>query len=67
MKKTALIIICFVVGAIAGCGQNFEWFPSSSGGVPFFYNLQTKKFICGEDSYENLKKWAKGEKFEQGE
>ncbi len=32
MKKTALIIICFVVGAIAGCGQNFEWFPSSSGG-----------------------------------
>lgn len=28
------------------------------GGVPFFYNTKTKKFICGEDSYENLKAWA---------
>jgi thiol-disulfide isomerase/thioredoxin len=28
------------------------------GGVPFFYNLKTKKFICGSDSYENLKSWA---------
>ena len=30
------------------------------GGVPFFYNTETKKFICGETSYELLKKWAKG-------
>ncbi len=35
------------------------------GGVPFFYNTQTKKFICGETSYEILKKWAKGEDFVQ--
>lgn len=28
------------------------------GGVPFFYNTETKKFICGEASYEELKKWA---------
>lgn len=35
------------------------------GGVPFFYNTQTQKFICGEDGYENLKKWAKGEDFTQ--
>jgi thiol-disulfide isomerase/thioredoxin len=28
------------------------------GGVPFFYNTQTKKFICGEASYEELKTWA---------
>ena len=35
------------------------------GGVPFFYNTQTKKFICGADSYDTLKKWAKGEPFSQ--
>jgi thiol-disulfide isomerase/thioredoxin len=35
------------------------------GGVPFFYNEQTKKFICGQTSYEILKKWAKGEPFTQ--
>lgn len=35
------------------------------GGVPFFYNTQTKKFICGEASYETLKAWAKGEPFTQ--
>jgi len=26
--------------------------------VPFFFNMKTKKWICGSDSYENLKKWA---------
>ena len=30
------------------------------GGVPFFYNTKTKKWICGSTSYENLKKWALG-------
>lgn len=35
------------------------------GGVPFFYNEQTKKFICGEADYETLKAWAKGEPFVQ--
>lgn len=29
------------------------------GGVPFFYNTKTKKWICGEDTYEALKEWAK--------
>lgn len=37
------------------------------GGVPFFYNTKTNKFICGEASYEILKKWAKGEEFTQEE
>ena len=35
------------------------------GGVPFFYNTKTDKWICGEESYEILKKWAKGEEFSQ--
>lgn len=28
------------------------------GGVPFFFNTETKKFICGSTSYEELKEWA---------
>jgi len=28
------------------------------GGVPFFYNEKTKKWICGTPTYEKLKKWA---------
>ena len=30
------------------------------GGVPFFYNLKSKKWICGEATYEELKDWAQG-------
>ncbi len=30
------------------------------GGVPFFMNTETQKSICGETSYEELKKWALG-------
>ena len=37
------------------------------GGVPFFYNTQTKKFICGDANYGILKAWAKGEPFTQDE
>ncbi len=28
------------------------------GGVPFFYNEKTKKWICGATSYGELKEWA---------
>ena len=28
------------------------------GGVPFFYNTESKKFICGEADYKELKNWA---------
>jgi len=31
------------------------------GGVPFFINTRSGKWICGETSYEELSKWAKGE------
>ncbi len=30
------------------------------GGVPFFFNKKTGKWICGASTYENLKKWALG-------
>ena len=30
------------------------------GGVPFFYNTATKKWICGSTDYETFKKWALG-------
>jgi hypothetical protein len=28
------------------------------GGVPFFYNTKTNKWICGEASYKELEEWA---------
>lgn len=28
------------------------------GGVPFFYNLKSNKWICGDADYEELKSWA---------
>ncbi len=28
------------------------------GGVPFFYNTETGKWICGEADDEKLKNWA---------
>lgn len=30
------------------------------GGVPFFYNKKTGKWICGFAEYESLKQWALG-------
>jgi len=30
------------------------------GGVPFFYNEKTKKWICGAVPYAELKAWATG-------
>jgi len=31
------------------------------GGVPFFCNKKTGKWICGVKDYESLKRWALGE------
>ena len=31
------------------------------GGVPFFYNKHSRRFICGATTYANLKTWALGE------
>lgn len=31
------------------------------GGVPFFFNTESKKFICGSSDYTALKAWAAGE------
>ncbi len=31
------------------------------GGVPFFYNTESKKKICGAATYDVLKAWAQGE------
>lgn len=30
------------------------------GGVPFFFNTDSGKWICGEADYEELMNWAKG-------
>ncbi len=31
------------------------------GGIPFFFNEKTGKWICGTASYEKLKQWAVGQ------
>jgi thiol-disulfide isomerase/thioredoxin len=31
------------------------------GGVPFFFNKKSGKWLCGAHNYETLKKWALGE------
>jgi thiol-disulfide isomerase/thioredoxin len=28
------------------------------GGVPFFYNTKSGKWLCGYNSYDKLKEWA---------
>jgi hypothetical protein len=30
------------------------------GGVPFFYNVRTQRWLCGSVEYERLKAWAMG-------
>lgn len=30
------------------------------GGVPFFINTESGKWICGSESYEALRAWAEG-------
>lgn len=30
------------------------------GGVPFFFNKRTRRFVCGATTYDNLKVWALG-------
>ena len=32
------------------------------GGVPFFFNTESKQFLCGEADAATLKKWAEGKK-----
>lgn len=35
-----------------------EYDKNFCGGVPFFYNIKNKEWLCGEVSYEKLKTWA---------
>jgi thiol-disulfide isomerase/thioredoxin len=30
------------------------------GGIPFFFNKKTEKWICGSAEYDKLKEWALG-------
>ena len=38
---------------IKECDKN-----DACGGVPFFFNSENKKWLCGEVEYDELKKWA---------
>ena len=42
----------------ANANQMREYDKGYCGGVPFYYNKKTGKWICGSADYERLKKWA---------
>lgn len=44
----------------ANARKQEEYDKGYCGGVPFFFNTETGRYICGETSYEELMKWAKG-------
>lgn len=60
-KKEKLIIDKFEVWHDqANAARMGEYDRGRCGGVPFFYNTATGEHICGEASYEELKRWALG-------
>lgn len=40
--------------------KKFVKMDKGCGGVPYFINTDSGEWICGEASYEELKKWAQG-------
>lgn len=45
----------------ANAARMKEYDTGLCGGVPFFYNTESKRFICGEADEDTLRKWARGE------
>lgn len=49
------------------CAANMKLFEAvggmECGTVPFFYNRQTTREVCGKTNYPNLKKWGTGNPF----
>eukprot|EP00908_Phaeocystis_cordata_P016311 Transcript_27579.p1 GENE.Transcript_27579~~Transcript_27579.p1 ORF type:complete len:243 (-),score=91.69 Transcript_27579:314-949(-) len=35
--------------------------PARCGGVPYFYNKESHRWICGATTYDNLRAWGKGQ------
>ena len=40
--------------------QKFDPNGERCGGVPFFFNTKSNKWICGSTNYEKFKAWAEG-------
>lgn len=40
--------------------KNKEYDKGNCGGVPFFFNTDSGKWLCGEENYDALKVWAEG-------
>lgn len=61
-KETGLQVLKYEVWHNKENEKKLESFDKGlCGGVPFFYNTKTKKFICGEASYAELEAWSKSE------
>jgi len=60
-EETGLKLERFEVWHNAKNAELMEKFDKSfCGGVPFFFNKKTGKWICGSTSYEKFKAWAMG-------
>jgi len=58
-EECGLEVRCFEVWHDAGNLELLRIFDSGRcGGVPYFFNKKTKRWICGATTYENLKAWA---------
>lgn len=58
-KETGLKVERYEVWHNEENGRKMEQYDKGlCGGVPFFFNTDTNDFICGESSFEELKKWA---------
>jgi thiol-disulfide isomerase/thioredoxin len=62
-KETGLKVAKFEVwhnAENAALMEKYDPGGSRCGGVPFFFNTKTGKWICGAVDYKTLKEWALG-------
>lgn len=61
LKKEGLEVEQYEVWNNAENAKKMEEYDQGlCGGVPFFYNTESKKHLCGSVDYEELKAWAEG-------
>ena len=58
--ETGVTVERFEVWHNEGNARKMEEYDTGlCGGVPFFFNTDTKAFVCGEASFPELEAWAK--------
>ena len=58
-KETGVVVEKFEIWHNEENAKKMEQYDKGlCGGVPFFYNTSTCDYLCGDTSFEELKKWA---------